>query len=504
MFNEKSIENKIKLIKTLMLAHYPFYGKFLLNVDIIPRPSISTLATDSYNIYYNPDFVLKEPFNNIFTCFLHEILHIMLQHFIRFNVKDFSKRGLGLILNIALDYAVNSLIFDSILLEGNKLRPGQNFISSLYYSSKYKFKNVEFILQDLLKEISIEKVKYYQNSEEGEEGGEERGNGGGGEEGGGNKKEKGGGKGEKKKEGGKGEGGGSEEEGGEKGEGEEGKEGEGEEKGEELPNYQELTNGRILDDHNYAWDSVKKIKKFKNKIDEIKDKINDITQKSYVSSPNTMGFGETEDAVKLYSFLNPSLGKLNWKQYIEKNIISYFGDIELDISTFDKRYVSRERFIYPYRYQRNAYIIIAVDTSGSITKDMLNIFVGEIYGVLKQIKNLNILFYACDDSIRKKIFYKNIGDFRNNVKSLMQNLLHGGGNTSFVPVFKDLEQNRKKHFKRDDKLLMFYFTDGFGDQENVNIPLFLKNKVFWIIPKQSTQDVIERFPKHSRCIKIDI
>ena len=94
-------------------------------------------------------------------------------------------------------------------------------------------------------------------------------------------------------------------------------------------------------------------------------------------------------------------------------------------------------------------IIIAVDTSGSINRELHERFLNEIILIRKMFK-IDIRYIQCDTDIHMDKKIK-----RNTDMSKIKIL--GCGGTDFRPVFEHI---KKKHYKPN---LLLYFTDGCGD-----------------------------------------
>ena len=94
-------------------------------------------------------------------------------------------------------------------------------------------------------------------------------------------------------------------------------------------------------------------------------------------------------------------------------------------------------------------IIVAVDTSGSIDRDLHERFMEEIILIRRMFK-VEIRYIQCDTRVTQDIKlkrYTNIEDIP----------IKGGGGTDFNPVFDYIKE---KHYKPN---AILYFTDGYGD-----------------------------------------
>lgn len=109
-------------------------------------------------------------------------------------------------------------------------------------------------------------------------------------------------------------------------------------------------------------------------------------------------------------------------------------------------------------------IVIAIDTSGSMSSRELAIILNEIAKIIKT-KKTEITIIECDARIHRIYKVKRISNIDCN--------LHGRGGTCFSPVIKFL--NNDKYYR--DSLLI-YFTDGYGELE---IPKPLVYRTLWIV-----------------------
>lgn len=90
-------------------------------------------------------------------------------------------------------------------------------------------------------------------------------------------------------------------------------------------------------------------------------------------------------------------------------------------------------------------VVVAVDTSGSISNKELESFAGEIAKLGQYVSE--ILVVTCDAKVHEKVKICNVADFLKKLK------FKGGGGTDFRPVFNEIKRCS----------LLVFFTDGFGD-----------------------------------------
>lgn len=107
-------------------------------------------------------------------------------------------------------------------------------------------------------------------------------------------------------------------------------------------------------------------------------------------------------------------------------------------------------------------LVIAIDTSGSCSRETVQTFMEETYGILSNresfFKKMNIFVIQCDSFIQDVVHVTNENGWHNYIKNLR---IHGRGGTDFRPVFDYVQKLKNSgELKRLKGLL--YFTDGDG------------------------------------------
>ena len=167
--------------------------------------------------------------------------------------------------------------------------------------------------------------------------------------------------------------------------------------------------------------------------------------------------------------------KINWKRALQLfSTSSRKTRIYHSMKRISKRYGTRPG-IKIKRYQKLA---VAIDTSGSIQEEQLELFFAEIHNIWKQGAEIEII--ECDAEVKRTYPYT----------GKKPAFLEGGGGTSFDPVFNYIKSNR---FKRFDGCV--YLTDGYANEPTIVPPC----KVFWLITPDGTTDNI----KFGRCVKLE-
>ena len=107
-------------------------------------------------------------------------------------------------------------------------------------------------------------------------------------------------------------------------------------------------------------------------------------------------------------------------------------------------------------------LVIAIDTSGSCSADMVRRFMEETYGILSDCQNffrkMNVYLIQCDCFIQNVVHIESEEAWRAYLDDLT---IEGRSGTDFRPVFQYVEELRRKKELKNLKGLL-YFTDGDG------------------------------------------
>lgn len=106
--------------------------------------------------------------------------------------------------------------------------------------------------------------------------------------------------------------------------------------------------------------------------------------------------------------------------------------------------------------------VIAIDTSGSVSGELVQKFIQKTYNILKQeesfFKKINLHILQCDAEIQEDAKITNQEEFDRYLQTMQ---LRGFGGTDFRPVFSHVEELRRSREFVNLKGLL-YFTDGYG------------------------------------------
>ena len=156
--------------------------------------------------------------------------------------------------------------------------------------------------------------------------------------------------------------------------------------------------------------------------------------------------------------LKPKPRIFDWKSYFKRMLGSIY-DINI------KKTRRKESVRFPksagIKHKKKVSILVAVDTSGSVSNEELEDFFSEITYIYKAVARITIL--ECDAKISAN--YEYTGKWNGKV--------HGRGGTDFQPVI-DYYRNNKK-----DYASLIYFTDG-----ECSIPENVPMDTIWVITSE--------------------
>lgn len=161
--------------------------------------------------------------------------------------------------------------------------------------------------------------------------------------------------------------------------------------------------------------------------------------------------------------LAPKPAVFNWKAYFRRllgNANIYFTKKTLRKQS--KRFDENAGL----KIKQKQHILVAIDTSGSLSDDELKDFFSEIHHIYKAGAGITII--ECDESIGRTYEYKGKADYN----------VTGGGGTDFAPVVNFYNENRDKY------TTLVYFTDGYASLDNFKV----MKKMIWIISSNGAQE----------------
>jgi predicted metal-dependent peptidase len=151
--------------------------------------------------------------------------------------------------------------------------------------------------------------------------------------------------------------------------------------------------------------------------------------------------------------------KFDWKGYLRR-----FTGISTKI--FTKKIRRKENHRYEdnpgLKIKMRQHMLLAIDTSGSVSDEELAEFMNEIHHIHKA--GVDITIVQCDAKMYPPMEYKGKHEFQ----------LHGRGGTEFDPVLEYYNANLGKYTS------LVYFTDG-----ECSTSVKPKNRVLWVLSERS-------------------
>ncbi len=414
--------NKVRKSFSQIINNCGFFADLLFNLKILeadPKSGVDTMATDGKSIAYSADFVKKLTEPEVIFVLVHEVMHNANFHFDRQGNRDPE------IWNYAADYAINIQIDDMREdMKATWLKAPQGVL----LDAKYRGMNAEMIYDELTK-----------NSKKGKP---NQGNGtpGPGQPGGGKPSGPGSLQGDIR---------------------EPGTLSGGEiykaEPGEEEQGNSEINKSNSVDDLKKIWQDVRNSAASKN-----------------------AGTGSSS----LDRWLRKvGKAKVNWRAELKKFVATVYD--ELEYKYFNKRFMSQDLYLPgPQLADSSTYqnVVVAIDTSGSITEDTLSKFAAELLKLFKTYSVLDCYVIWCDSEI------SSVQKFEKADKTFKVDKLKptGGGGTSFIPPFKWVQNNLLKRGKIP--AFFIYFTDAYGEAPGIGqfgIKSY-SNRVLWVITENDS------------------
>lgn len=164
-------------------------------------------------------------------------------------------------------------------------------------------------------------------------------------------------------------------------------------------------------------------------------------------------------------------GTQDYRKYLRKFAVAR-EEMELDMDSFDYIYyhLGMERYgnlplMEPLETREGhklSQLVIAIDTSGSCSKETVRNFLRETYSILSDRENffrkMEVYLLQCDCMVQSAAVIHSREEWQNYSRTIT---IEGRGGTDFTPVFRYVDDLRSRGKLRDLKALL-YFTDGDG------------------------------------------
>lgn len=412
---QKIREYSMRLMKSRLrlLCTNGFYGLLLMHMVLTIDEECETAATDGIRIYFGPDFLENLTDSQIDIVMMHEILHIALQHCSRYG--DFEPERF----NIACDIVVNSLILES--MGGNRKNIHLGKYGELMHETPDGKEGAKFTAEEVYAMLPAMKGKKSKNKMPGSK---VKGNGGdpGGKNGGN---------------------GGSDD--------------------------SDSNGNGVFDDH----------EKWKNTADD--NTLREEWQKRIIDAAEAVSIRDPSDERGLIpAFAKRLIEELRKPQTDWRSILNEFVQEEICDYSFsppDRRFGDSDFFLPDFNEKDETVknILFMIDTSGSMSDDMITAAYSEVKGAIDQFNGkLEGFLGFFDAAVIPPTPFSDEDEF-------MVIKPKGGGGTDFEVIFRYVAE----HMTDEPPASIIILTDGyapFPDEEKANgIP------VLWLLNNNNVE-----------------
>lgn len=431
----------------------PYYGILLSSMDRVPDPKVGTIGVarfgNVFKLHYNPDFINKFNTDTVLELLKHECLHLALGHFISLKDKENGDEQRHKHINAALDLEANCYI------DRSKVDPAAGGLFCADFGFRTQLGSREYF--DLL----AQKAQQQQQQQAQAQNPQQPCNGGLG----GNSQSQSqtqsqsqnrlqsGSTGQQNSQNQNSQSSSSQ---GSQSQSNPQGSSPGSQAGSSVMDVsngvEELVNskGQVFDDHS-MWPDCET----EQEVEALQQVIDDMVEFAAEEVEKKQGFipGELVGKIRKIRERKPR-PVCDWKRHFRRFCGNEFTE---DIKKSRKRESKRFPDAAGNRHRRKSHILVAIDTSGSVSMPEYDEF-------MKQIRTLSekATFHVveCDTIIQHEYDFTG----RQNTS------LHGGGRTSFEPPIEMFLKDRRKY----DALV--YFTDGYAD-----IPENTPKETLWVI-----------------------
>lgn len=412
---QKIREYSMRLMKSRLrlLCTNGFYGLLLMHMVLTIDEECETAATDGVRIYFGPDFLENLTDPQIDIVMMHEILHVALQHCSRYG--DFEPERF----NIACDIVVNSIILES--MGGNSKNIHLGKYGELMHETPDGYEGAKFTAEEVYAMLPAMNGKKSKNKMPGSK---VKGNGGapGGKNGGD---------------------GGSDD--------------------------SDSNGNGVFDDH----------EKWKNTADD--NTLREEWQKRILDAAEAVSIRDPSDQRGLLpAFAKRIIKELRKPQTDWRSILNEFVQEEICDYSFsppDRRFGDSDFFLPDFNEKDETVknILFMIDTSGSMSDDMITAAYSEVKGAIDQFNGkLEGFLGFFDAAVIPPTLFSDEDEF-------MVIKPKGGGGTDFEVIFRYVAE----HMTDEPPASIIILTDGyapFPDEEKANgIP------VLWLLNNNNVE-----------------
>lgn len=150
--------------------------------------------------------------------------------------------------------------------------------------------------------------------------------------------------------------------------------------------------------------------------------------------------------------------KVAWQDHLRASMTRKAGTPKLDWRYRNRRLAGREppQYFAKVGHKGAGTIVLGADNSGSIGNKEINVFAGEMSGIVAALNPERLIIYWCDAAITRTYVLDEPTDLVPLFAEWKSKGVGGGGGTDFNPVFEAVD-------KLNEPIdMLVYFTDGIG------------------------------------------
>jgi predicted metal-dependent peptidase len=458
----KALEAHKKLTYNMgkLIRAHPFYASVALGCDIYCLKDIPTAGTDDKRIVWNPDFTINLSDSEVKGVIAHEVMHIALMHSLRMRDRD------RMLWNVACDYAIN----------GQLLKEGFTLPEKALNDAKYAEQNAEVIYEDLLSNATVVRVPVGcpglfgpPSTDTGIPGlGSGMGTGDLDDDG--------------------------------------DQSGQQDDEEAEMDKHDDKDKGSGSGTGNdtsanddalpaveaQPWGEVYPAAKMSEQKRTRREQ--EVRQQVEQAALHAVAIGADKGVAE--RVLSGIEDDTNWKDLLREFVKTSTDRCDFSWNRPNKRHIQSGIYLPHMTGERLEDVIIAIDTSGSISDEQLERFGAAVSSLLSEYENVNIKLIYCDSVIQKTEELTK-ADLPLNLKC------YGGGGTSFRPPFNWVEENAEQCS------VFLYFTDlwcdSFPEEPDYDVAWIVWGNPAFVNSRQQTYlKQGKKFPPFGQVIQMDI
>ena len=161
--------------------------------------------------------------------------------------------------------------------------------------------------------------------------------------------------------------------------------------------------------------------------------------------------------------------EVDWRHALWK----YVGKTPADFDDLDRRFIYKGLYLESLLTEA-VEVSVCIDTSGSVSDELLKQFAGELKGILRSYPNVKCSLFFADTNLAGPYEIDRIEQMPKAV---------GRGGTSLVPFFDYLKKHGEENNLLGNNKLSIYFTDGYGDFPSQEP----NNPTMWLVCKDGLE-----------------